>query len=167
MSASYADEYQDTVSQWKSHEDVGAWLENNFEFNKDRQRTIRQRLREDGPDGLLIKKPETLFGNAEGYCADSAHFARESLNNINPQYKADWIFIENAKPGPNHWVTGFYIDNKLYVMDYGTGRKWSDMQGIHGPYNSLADYEEFLSSLDMPGFEVAEVRWREMPGQED
>lgn len=162
-----ASEYQETVSDWKSYKDVGNWLENNFNFDKSRQKTIRKRLQQDGPSGLLVKNPEKLFENREGYCGDSAHFARETLNKINPEYKAAWIFIDNAKKGPNHWVTGFYVDNKLYVMDYGTGKKWEAMQGTHGPYDSLDEYKAFLASLDIPGFEVADVRWREMPGQED
>ena len=162
-----ASDYEKTISSWKSYKDVGNWLENNFSFDKSRQKTIRKRLREDGPSGLLVKNPEKIFENREGYCGDSAHFARETLNTIDPEYNAQWVFIKNNGKGANHWVTGFYVDDKLYIMDYGTGKKWEDMQGIHGPYKSLDEYKEFLSSLDIPGFEVADVRWREMPGEED
>jgi hypothetical protein len=52
-------------------------------------------------------------------------------------------------------------------MDYGTGEKWEDMQGVHGPYNSLDEYRNFLASLDLPNFEVGDVQFRDMPGQED
>ena len=161
-------EYQFAASKWKSYKDVAEWLDSNFDFDRSRQKTIRKRLKQQGPEGLLVRNVESLYESRSGYCADSANFTIESLNKINPDYKADWIFIDNAvERKPNHWVAGFYVDGKLYIMDYGTGSKWEDMQGVHGPYNSLDEYEVFLSSLDMPGFSVAEVRWREMPGEWD
>jgi len=64
-------------------------------------------------------------------------------------------------------VTGFYDGDKLYIMDYGTGPKWSAMKGIHGPYESLDDYKEFLDSLNLPALDVSKVFWRDMPGQVD
>ena len=163
----HANEYEDEVDNWDSYQDVANWLNDNFKFNKQRQESIKERLQLHGPEGLLIRNPKKTFFKGEGYCADAAHFARESLNTIDPEYNAQWVFIDNAMQGPNHWVTGFYVDGDLYIMDYGAGTKWSDMQGTHGPYKSLDEYEAFLSSLDMPGFEVKEVRWREMPGKED
>ena len=92
-------------------------LESNFEFDKSRQRTISQRLKKDGPDGLLVRNPVTLFTNSEGYCADSAYFALETLNKINPSYEAGWIFILNGKNAPNHWVTGFNVGDKLCIIE--------------------------------------------------
>lgn len=41
------------------------------------------------------------------------------------------------------------------------------MPGIHGPYESLARYRDFLASLNLKGFSVDSVQWRQMPGQED
>jgi hypothetical protein len=52
-------------------------------------------------------------------------------------------------------------------MDYGTGRKWKEMQGVHGPYNSLDEYRDYLASLSLPNFKVGKVIFRDMPGQED
>ena len=46
--------YKEATSSWQSHVDVGNWLNDNFSFDKDRQRTIGQLLREEGPSGLLI-----------------------------------------------------------------------------------------------------------------
>lgn len=159
--------YDRAVSSWKSYEDVGKWLNGNFAFDKERQNTIQQRLKSEGPSGLLVRAPDKLFLNSKGYCGDSANFALTSLNRIDPNYNARWVFIKNAKGRPNHWVTAFDRNGQLYIMDYGTGDKWQAMQGIHGPYNSLDEYRSFLASLSIPGFGVGEVAFRDMPGQED
>lgn len=159
--------YTEAVAGWESHEDVANWLDGNFRFDTSRQREISKRLKSQGPDGLLVRSPEKLFRNSSGYCADSANFALQNLNRIDPDYRARWVFVENAKGRPNHWVTAFDYRGNLYVMDYGAGRKWSAMNGTHGPYDSLADYRAFLASLSVPGFKVGDVYYRDMPGQED
>lgn len=162
-----ASEYDDAVSGWKSYQDVADWLENNFSFSKQRQRKIIKRLRADGPEGLLVRNPSSLFEDRSGFCGDSSNFAIKALNRINPSYNARWVFIWNDAGRPNHWVTAFDHDGKLYIMDYGTGNKWREMQGVHGPYNSLDDYRNFLASLNIENFEVGKVLFRDMPGKED
>ena len=162
-----ANDFDDAVNNWDTYHDVGEWLNKNFHFDKQRQQFIRSRLKTQGPDGLLIRDPQKTFRNSTGYCADSAHFAREAINGIDPEYNAQWVFIKNDAKGPNHWVTGFYDDDRLYIMDYGTGPKWIAMKGIHGPYESLDDYKEFLDSLNLPALDVSKVFWRDMPGQVD
>lgn len=164
----YADDYNATVSKWTSYKDVGAWLEGNFNFSTSRQKTIQKRLKQQGPSGLLIRNPQTLFKDRSGYCADSAHFALDALGKISPEYNSRWVFVKNSIKGKaNHWVTGFSVDGKLYIMDYGAGHNWDAMNGIHGPYDSLSEYRDFLASLNIKGFSVAEVRWRDMPGAVD
>ena len=159
--------YEQAVSTWQSHEDVGKWLNRHFSFDKERQNTIQQRLKSEGPSGLLVRAPDKLFENSKGYCGDSANFALTSLNRIDPKYNARWVFVENAKGRPNHWVTAFDHKGKLYIMDYGAGDKWQAMHGVHGPYDSLDEYRSFLASLSVPGFGVGKVAFREMPGKED
>ena len=139
--------YQSALSEWKSHEDVARWLENNFEFDKKRQKVIGKRLKADGPDGLLYRNPASLYENSSGFCGDSVNFAIDALNSIDPAYNARPVFIWNDKGRPNHWVTAFDYQDKLYIMDYGTGRKWQAMQGTHGPYDSLNEYRNFLTSI--------------------
>lgn len=97
----------------------------------------------------------------------TAAFAKLTLNRINPEYKARYIFIRNKNGPVNHWVTGFNLDNKIYVIDYGAGKHWSAMEGMHGPYASLDEYQAFLSSLSLKGFAPEWVRCRDIPGQED
>ena len=160
-------DYEDAVSKWTSYKDVGEWLNENFKFDKKRQKVIQKQLSHKGPAGLLIRNPASTFDNPRGFCGDSANFAIDALRKIDPEYNAKWVFIKNGAGKPNHWVAGFTLKGKLYIMDYGAGSHWSQMKGTHGPYDSLGEYANFLSSLTINGFSVAEVKWREMPGQED
>ncbi len=159
--------YEDALASWQSYEDVGNWLNSSFSFDKNRQRTIQRRLKTQGPSGLLVRGPAKLYKSRKGYCADAANFAIESVNRIDPSYNARWVFIRNEKGRPHHWVAAFDHDGKLYIMDYGTGRKWRAMQGVHGPYASLEEYRTYLTSLDLPGFRAGKVVFKDMPGQED
>ena len=163
-----AGDYEATVAQWQSYKDVGQWLDDNFKFSNDRQKTIRMRLKQQGPSGLLVRNPQGLYESKSGYCADSANFALDALNKISPTYNPRWVFVENSVKGKaNHWVIGFQEGGKLYIMDYGAGHNWDAMNGIHGPYETLDEYRSFLESLSIKGFSVADVRWRDMPGSED
>ncbi|MFC1673608.1 transglutaminase-like domain-containing protein [Pseudomonadota bacterium] len=167
LSSAYAGDYQEAVSSWSSDKDVGEWLRKNFEFDRGRMGTIQKRLKSQGPSGLLIRSPEALYSNSEGYCADAANFALNALNKIDPEHNARWVFIKNGAGKINHWVTGYTVKGKLFIMDYGAGSHWKAMIGIHGPYNSLDDYANFLTSLGIKGFSPERVFWREIPGQVD
>lgn len=159
--------YNETVAGWSSHEDVAQWLQSRFTFDNERQSMINARLKSQGAPGLLVRQPKKLFVDSRGYCADAAHFAIDALNEIDFDYNARWVFVRNGSGRPNHWVAAFDYNDKLYIMDYGTGAKWKAMQGLHGPYESLDEYRDFLASLSIPGFSVGEVLFRSMPGQED
>jgi hypothetical protein len=159
--------YEEQVSKWSSHEDVAAWLQSNFVFDKDRQQQVAAQLREKGPEGVLTRKTASLYSLKRGYCRDAAGFARDALNRIKPAYNARYIFIKNGSGTTNHWVTGFTVDKKIFVIDYGAGPEWSPMIGVHGPYASLDEYRDFLASLRIRRFSPDFVKWRDYPGQED
>lgn len=159
--------YETEVLKWQTHEDVAKWLNTNFVFDKNRQAQGLLQLKKTGPENMLTRKPETLFENHYGYCRDAAGFAKDALNRINPEHQARYIFIKNKYGAPNHWVTGFHVNDKLYVMDYGAGKHWAAMEGVHGPYESLESYRDFLASLSIKGFAPEFVKWRDIPGQED
>ena len=155
--------YEVAISSWASYEDVGTWLEENFIFDTSRQDVVLARNSEQGIVGegntLLVRDPSRLFEDKKGYCGDAGYFAIDALNKINPAYNARWVLIENGMGPPSHWVTGFSFRGKLYIMDYGAGHGWSEMMGIHGPYDTLSDYAGFLSSLNLNRFSVAWVKW--------
>jgi hypothetical protein len=159
--------YDATVATWKSPDDVSKWLQSNFVFDKDRQAQVQQQLKATGLENVLTRKAENLFENHNGYCRDSASFAKDALNKINADYRARYIFIKNKYGPPNHWVTGYEVNSKLYVMDFGAGHAWSALEGVHGPYDSLDDYKNYLASLNIKRFGPELVVWRDIQGQVD
>jgi hypothetical protein len=165
--ASAATKYEQEVATWKAPEDVAKWLQSHFIFDRARQSQVLSQLKETGPENVLTRKPDTLFENRRGYCRDAAAFAKDALNRINPAYQARYIFIKNSAGPTNHWVTGYQVEDKLYVVDYGAGKHWAGMEGVHGPYASLDEYKAFLSSLSLKGFNAETVRWRDIVGKED
>ena len=162
--------YPQTLKSWKSYKDVATYMQGNFRFDTSRQGEFLKDLRKykkqnsgnmyDFTVSELSLKPIETYKRGGGFCGDAETLIKDSLNKINPDYNAKTIFISNAYGTPHHWVTGFYVDGKLHVMDYGAGPHWSSMMGTHGPYNSLDEYGEFLKSLDAKGFKFDFLRWR-------
>ena len=165
--AEYKAEYDKTVSQWRSYKDVEKFLKRNFQFDTYRADMIVSRLQRLGSEGLLVRHHHKFFAKPYGYCADSANFSLNALNDINPNYNARTVFVYNKLGHPHHFVTAFEENGKIYVMDYGAGDKWSAMKGTHGPYESLSEYEQFLTTLSIPFFRVEIVFYREFPGTID
>ena len=141
--------YEETVTQWTSYRDVANWMSKNFQYEYGRK-----------VSGWQPRNPEQTFKLRTGMCQDGANFALHALNRINPDYHARIVFIKNRVGPPHHWVTAFTMDGKLYIIDYGAGARWASMMGVHGPYNSLTEYENFLSSLQMSGFKVQDVSFQ-------
>ncbi|CAM8670639.1 Transglutaminase-like domain containing protein [Comamonadaceae bacterium] len=166
-SVAAASKYDSEVSAWKTYEDVAKWLKTNFVFDRSRQAQALAQLQQVGPNGALTRRPEALFEQRRGYCRDAAGFAKDALNRINPEHQARYVFIKNKYGPPNHWVTGFNVNGKLYVIDYGSGNHWKAMEGVHGPYESLENYKELLASLSIRNFDPELVTWRDIEGQED
>ena len=147
--------YDKALANWTSYEDVAKWLNSKFNYSIERQRQAK--------GAGVARSPESLYEIGKGYSTDAAYFAKESLNKINPEYKARLIYIDNRERGNNHWATGFYVNGELYVMDYGAGPNWKEMHGVHGPYKSLPEYYHFLEMLHVPNFRVKSLYWRDLP----
>ena len=144
--------YEETMARWTSYQDVASWMKTNFYFD-------RQRYKMSLETKLPAQTPEQTFKLKSGVCHDAAVFARDALNRIDPKYDAKIVFIKNLLGPPNHTVTSFTMDGKLYIMDYGAGNAWGAMNGVHGPYDSLHGYVEFLSSLNVFQFKVGRVKY--------
>jgi hypothetical protein len=162
--------YPQKVKTMKTYKDLATWMESNWSFSTSRQNEVHRYIKKEIQSGrsgrdLVLKEmalPATKsYNEGSGYCGDSAILITETLNKIDSNYKAKNIFILNGMGRPNHWVTGFFVDGKLYVMDYGAGHGWSAMMGVHGPYNDLSEYKEFLDSLSLKKFSAKRVFWRE------
>ena len=129
--------YDETVPEWKSHKDIERWMNRHFTYDM-------ARLKEaEGKGPLLVppRTPQETFRLKSGVCYDAAFFVKETLNRIDPSYKAKIVFIENRPYTIDHFVCSFEKDEKLFIMDYGSYR---NMYGIHGPFNSLDDYKKYF-----------------------
>jgi len=126
--------YNETVSQWKSYQDLAKWMEQDFTFDAERYKKF---------DGTLPvpRTPEETFQLKSGIYIDAAEFSKITLNRINPSYKAQTAVILVRPNVFNHYVCAFRKDGRLFVLDYGTPYK--EITGVHGPYNSLDEYKRF------------------------
>jgi hypothetical protein len=89
----------------------------------------------------IPRTPEKTFQLKSGIYIDAAMFSKETLNRINPSYKAQIVVLIIRPYGFNHYVCSIRKDGKLFIMDYGTPFK--EVTGIHGPYSSLDEYKNF------------------------
>lgn len=126
--------YDETVSEWKSDEDLVRWMENDFSFDKGRYEKFKGTL-------PVPRTPEETFQLKSGIYIDAAMFSKETLNRIDPSYQAQIVILIMRRYGFNHYACSFRKDGKLFMMDYGTPYK--EVTGLHGPYGSLEEYKKF------------------------
>jgi hypothetical protein len=126
--------YDETVSEWKSYEDLVKWMENDFSFDKERYEKFNGTF-------PVPRPPEETFQLKSGIYIDAAMFLKEILNRINPSYQAQIVILIMRRHGFNHYACSFKKDRKLFIMDYGTPYK--EITGVHGPYGALEEYKKF------------------------
>ena len=126
--------YDETIAEWKSYQDLAKWMENDFFFDKDRYEKFEGTL-------PVPRTPQETFQLKSGIYIDAAMFLKETLNRINPSYKAQIVILITRPSGFNHYACSFKKDGKLFIMDYGTPYK--EVTGVHGPYSSLEEYKKF------------------------
>ncbi len=126
--------YDETASRWKSYKDLERWMEKDFSLDTERFKRF---------EGTLPppRAPQETFKLKSGIYIDAAIFAKETLNRINPSYKAQ-IAVLFIGRGANHYVCSFKKDGRIFIMDYGTPYK--AIVGVHGPFTSLEEYKVFF-----------------------
>ncbi len=123
--------YDETISEWKSYQDLVEWMEDNFSVDIERfERT-----------SPIPRTPKETFHLKSGIDIDAAMFLKETLNRINPPYQAQIVVVIIRPNIFNRYVCSFKKDGKLFIMDYGTPYK--EVTGVNGPYKSLEEYKEF------------------------
>ncbi|MDP2960957.1 MAG: hypothetical protein Q8N71_05980 [candidate division Zixibacteria bacterium] len=126
--------YTETISEWKSYQDIVKWMEKDFTFDAGRYKRFVGTL-------PAPRTPKETFQLKSGIYIDAAMFLKETLNRINPSYKAQVVVLIIRPYGFNHYVCSFKKDGKLFIMDYGT--PYREVTGVHGPYYSLEEYKIF------------------------
>jgi hypothetical protein len=123
--------YDETVSEWKSYQDVAKWMESNFSVDIERF----------GRRSPLPKTPKETFNLQSGIDIDAAMFLKETLNRVDPSYQAQIVVVIIRPNIFNRYICSFRKDGKLFIMDYGTPYK--EVTGLHGPYDSIEEYKKF------------------------
>jgi len=115
---------------------VAKWFERNFNYDNNRLKYAVEMARIGKP--LEVYPPWQTFKTHWAVCFDAAVLAKHSLNRINPSYRAEVIHLH---PGsiPTHYVCGFYVGGKLYIMDYGVPVDFLQ-RGVWGPFHNLDEY---------------------------
>jgi len=126
--------YDETMFEWKSHQDLVKWMENVFSFDKRRYEEFKGTL-------PIPRTPQETFRLRSGIYIDAAFFLKEALNRMNPSYDARIVVLVFRPYGFNHYVCSFKAGGKLFIMDYGT--PYPEVTGVHGPYHSLEEYKIF------------------------
>ena len=126
--------YTEKVAQWKSYENLVRWMEKDFSVDMERFKKFEGTL-------PVPRSPQETFQLKSGIYIDAAIFAEETLNRIDPSYKARVVVLVTRPSGLNHYVCSFNKEGKIFIMDYGTPYK--EVTGLRGPYASLEGYKKF------------------------
>ncbi len=129
--------YEETVSGWKSYQDLVRWMEREFSTDMERYKKFEGTL-------PLPRAPEETFRFKSGIYIDAALFTRETLNRIDSSLKAQVLVLIIRPNRYNHYVCSFKKDGRIFILDYGTPFK--EITGIHGPYRSLNEYRKFYEN---------------------
>jgi hypothetical protein len=138
--------YSDALSEWRSPEDVNAWIGARFVYDRERSLLLSetQRAQRQGPP---VHSPGDFFAAPKGICVDLARFAVETLRSIAPQYKARYVMIEfdplaiRGNVLRRHWVALFERDGSYYF--FADSKRPGN---IAGPYASTEDYAREYST---------------------
>jgi hypothetical protein len=132
----WAETYEDWVAKCRSYKDVADWLNENFHYDPDGIRN-EANLRKSNQKFLKVTGSEETFRCKTGLSREAAVFAKHTLNRINPDYRAEIIHLLPEKSSA-HYVCGFHLGGKLFIMDYGS--PYENMIGTHGPFENLNEY---------------------------
>jgi hypothetical protein len=123
--------YDAWVASCKSIQDIEDWFLINFTYDTD---LLNYRESSGSPQG--VQSPAETFNRKKGVCSDASVLVKYALNRINPDYKAEILFLREPRGSVSHYVCVFHMDGKLYVADYGriAGK------GTTGPWDNLEDY---------------------------
>lgn len=141
LSLKDAASYREALQIWQTPEDVNAWIGARFRYDRLRAMALSEtRLTGSGP--AAIYEPNDFYNAPSGICVDLARFAVETLRQIDPDSKPNYLMIEfepvqiAGNTLRRHWLASFRRAGNLYYFAD------SKRPGhIAGPY---ADTQEFI-----------------------
>jgi hypothetical protein len=155
--------YAATLAQWRSADDVNAWIGARFSYDMARAMQLSETQRQQNGGRLPILEPAAFFLAPSGVCVDLARFAVETLRAVDPGAKPAYLMIEfdpSVIAGNvlrRHWLVSFQKDGQYFFFAD------SKRPGhIAGPYAST---QEFITAYARyRGRQV--VAFRELPSYE-
>ena len=159
--ASMPARYADALATWKTPEDIAAFLDATFVY--DRARALALAESPGAPARPAIHTPERLFAEPRGVCVDLARFGVESLDRIDPRFAPRYLMIEfepvsiAGRTLRRHWVALFEREGRVFVFadSFRPGH-------VAGPYASV---EAFVSDYARVR-DRRVVSWQERTGFE-
>jgi hypothetical protein len=133
---SWAETYNEWVENCRSYKDVALWLNHHFRYEKDRNGD-GQPFSKGNKKRPGIQRLEEIFQSRYGCTLDASLFAKDTLNRINPDYRAEIIYLSLDR-SQAHYLCGFILGENLFIMDY--GNLYENMIGTHGPFKNLDHY---------------------------
>lgn len=138
----WAETYENWLAKCRSYKDVAVWLNENFHYDPEGIRK-ESSPKQDNQKFLMVQGSEETFRCKTGLSLEAAVFAKNSLNRINPDYRAEVIHLLPEKTSA-YCVCGFQLGGRLFIMDYGS--PYEKMIGTHGPFGNLDEYvKKFFS----------------------
>jgi len=137
-----ADSYEHALQNWKTPEDISAWIAANFSYDMARAVQLSETQRANN-NQLSIYHPAELFNTRSGVFVDLSRFGVEAMRRIDPQSNPKYLMIEfdpiyiTGNTLRFHWLVAFRRDHKTYFFAD------SNRPGhIAGPYNETRDFIE-------------------------
>ena len=132
--------YSQALQVWRTAQDVNAWIGAKFHYDRSRAMLLSESQRgRAGP--LPIYPAHDFFAAPSGICVDLSRFAVETLRQIDPDAKANYLMIEflpvtvDGNTLRLHWLASFTHDGKYYFFAD------SKRPGhIAGPYANAAQF---------------------------
>jgi len=132
------------LSRPRTWQDLGAWFEKEFLYDRERLRDAAHWSR-----GMRVQAPETTFSRKMGVCADAALLCKYALNRMDQTYSAQVVYLDHGEDKLPHYVCAFRIKGSLHVMDYGT--EVEATRGTFGPFEELEHYVQWYCSRTRSG----------------
>ncbi|HEX9719555.1 MAG TPA: transglutaminase-like domain-containing protein [Ramlibacter sp.] len=139
--------YPQALQVWRTPEDVNAWIGAKFHYDMSRAMVLSESQRSRSGQ-VSIYRAEEFFATPSGICVDLSRFAVETLRQIDPELKANYLMIEFSPVaiGGNtlrmHWLVSFTRDGKYYF--FADSKRPGHISGPHASVQEfVAGYAEY------------------------
>ena len=139
--------FEDAVAQWRSPQEVNAWIGASFRYDRERALQLSETQRARLANADVIYPPAQFFARPQGICVDLARFAVEALAAVAPATKPRYVMIEfdpvivDGEVLRRHWLASYEADGGLYFFADSSRPGYID-----GPYAST---DEFIAAYSV------------------